>query len=123
MTNTTPTDPAEQDWLEAFIESWIPIHVKDTLHVKEAKLDARKEFVAAITAHLQAAVEAAKSDLIFDLDEIDNKPWRVFRQLAKIHDGKDDDVAKKYREYETFFANGGMDIIEKELLDLGKDGA
>lgn len=34
--------------LEQFIESWIPINVKDTQIVKEAKIAARKEFVALI---------------------------------------------------------------------------
>lgn len=36
--------------LRAFIEGWIPINAKDAQHVKQAKLEAREEFVQLIKA-------------------------------------------------------------------------
>jgi hypothetical protein len=55
------------------------------------------------------AIERAKEELLFDLDEIDNKPWRVFRQLAK----KVPDCAEMYERYQRFYENGGANEVEK----------
>lgn len=50
---------------------------------------------------------------VHDLDEIDNKPWRVFRQLAKLRP----EYADTYKRYEEFYSHGGgqevMKLIEK----------
>jgi hypothetical protein len=45
-----PTADAEE-WLEKYIQSWIPINVKDAQHVKQAKLEARREFLNHITTN------------------------------------------------------------------------
>lgn len=55
--------------------------------------------------------EAVKQSLLVDLDEIDNKPWRVFRQLSRIMPGYND----VYERYENFYANGGGKIIESMI--------
>ena len=62
-------------------------------------------------------IDKAKSDMLFDLDEIDNKPWRVFRQLAVLVP----ECAETYERYEQFYSQGGgqevMKLIEQAELD------
>lgn len=55
-----PTVGSEGDWATKFIESWIPIHVKDAQHVKEAKIEARKEFESHYSKKLHEAEVRAK---------------------------------------------------------------
>jgi hypothetical protein len=54
-----------------------------------------------------------KNELLFDLDEIENKPWRVFRQLANLMP----EYADTYTRYEAFYSFGGgrkvMALIEE----------
>jgi hypothetical protein len=47
------------EYLEKFIESWIPINAKDTQPVKEAKIAARTEFVSKIKSCNQQIALAA----------------------------------------------------------------
>ena len=53
-----------------------------------------------------------EQDLLYDLDEIDNKPWRVFRQLAKIMP----EYAEEYTRYEAFYSYGGGHKV-KQLIE------
>ena len=48
---TTPNT----DWLDSFIEQWIPIERKDPDYIKQAKVTARKEFIAKVVQHEQQA--------------------------------------------------------------------
>lgn len=57
-----------------------------------------------------------RNDLLYDLDEIDNKPWRVFRQLAHIMP----EYADIYKDYEAFYAFGGGRKV-RELIDEFKN--
>lgn len=59
--------------------------------------------------------QALKDELLFDLDEIDNKPWRVFRQLANIMP----EYADTYTDYEAFYSYGGGNEVRK-LIDSFK---
>ena len=45
---TPPNDMPADTELREFIESWIPINVKDAHHVKVAKIEARDEFMQLI---------------------------------------------------------------------------
>lgn len=62
---------------------------------------------------LDEAVREARADMLYDLDEIDNKPWRVFRQLANIMP----EYADIYTRYKEFYSYGGgqkvMKLIEE----------
>lgn len=64
----------------------------------------------------------AEDELLYDLDEIENKPWRVFRQLAEIMP----EYADTYHRYEKFYAYGGgntvMKLIEKFESELQAQG-
>jgi hypothetical protein len=63
----------------------------------------------------QIALEA-RNDLLFDLDEIENKPWRVFRQLAEIMP----DYAGIYTEYQAFYSYGGGREVKKLIEEFKK---
>lgn len=81
-----------------------------------------KDMITAImewaTAREHRKTLQAQEELLFDLDEIDNKPWRVFRQLAAIMP----EYADIYKRYEDFYAHGGgrevMGLIEKHEAEL-----
>ena len=64
----------------------------------------------------QEALAKEKEDLLFDLDEIDNKPWRVFRQLAVLVPECED----TYLRLAAFCEQGGMRDLD-EFLKLPKD--
>jgi hypothetical protein len=67
----------------------------------------------AVIALVEAQLAEREQDLLFDLDEIDNKPWRVFRQLAVLVP----DCADTYRRYERFYSYGGGLEVEK-LIEI-----
>lgn len=49
--------------------------------------------------------------ILFDLNEIDNKPWRVFRQLAKLAP----DCETDYTRYARFYEAGGSKVVESMI--------
>lgn len=55
------------DELREFIELWIPINVKDAQHVKEAKIEARKEFLDKVSQYTQQETLKARTQLAKDL--------------------------------------------------------
>lgn len=57
-----------------------------------------------------------RDKLLFDLDEIDNKPWRVFRQLSKIMP----EYAETYYRYEAFYSYGGSKEVMKLIEEFEK---
>ena len=65
--------------------------------------------------------EAAKVELIDNLDDIANKPWRAIRTLAEIFESLPGDYnaecAKEYRKLEAFYSNGGRAQIDRLLAD------
>ena len=61
----------DSTWPEVFIESWIPINVKDASHVKEAKLEARKQFVAALKHREQSLFDRVDKEVIGEDERID----------------------------------------------------
>lgn len=65
------------------------------------------------------AVKDVENNLLYDLDEIDNKPWRVFRQLANIMPHYEEE----YRRYENFYANGGGRKVEALIEEFEKEQA
>lgn len=67
----------------------------------------------AITTMIRANNEAQ----LYDLDEIDNKPWRVFRQLAKIMP----EYADTYSRYEKFYSHGGCNEVIKLIEKFEKE--
>ncbi len=66
--------------------------------------------------HVHKALEARETELLFDLDEIDNKPWRVFRQLAKIMP----EYADTYTDYEAFYSYGGVIKVRALIEEFKK---
>jgi len=62
-------------------------------------------------------VEDLKQELLFDLDEIDNKPWRVFRQLGAIMPEYKDE----YLRYEHFYMHGGGQQVMKLIEEFEKE--
>jgi len=72
-------------------------------------------------AHLQAAVQAAEDELIDNLDDIANKPWRAIRYLAEKFESLpgeyNAECAGEYRKLEAFYCNGGAKKIDEMLAD------
>jgi len=73
-------------------------------------LEAELDRLEALILSKQKEVE---TELLYNLDEIDNKPWKVFGQLAKIQP----EYSETYDRYYEFYAHGGsrdvMKLIEK----------
>jgi hypothetical protein len=63
---------------------------------------------ALIDEYAELKMKELKNELLFDLDEIDNKPWRVFRQLAVLMP----EYAEIYTDYEALYAFGGSSDVE-----------
>lgn len=78
--------------------------------------DQAKRIKKAFDIMLEEAKEEVKRELLFDLDEIENKPWRVFRQLAKIMP----EYAENYISYEAYYAYGGSRKVEELIEDFKK---
>jgi hypothetical protein len=57
---------------------------------------------------------AKEREELYDLDEIENKPWRVFRQLAKLMP----EYSDTYGRYERFYAHGGGEKVMKLIDDF-----
>lgn len=64
---------------------------------------------------------ALDEDLIDDLSDIANKPWRAARRLAEIFEALpgsyNAECAKEYRKLEAFYSNGGHQKIDELLAD------
>lgn len=58
---------------------------------------------------IEQVMAAKERELLYDLDEIENKPWRVFRQLAKIMP----EYANTYTDYEAFYSYGGGSEVQQ----------
>lgn len=82
-------------------------------HPEVNETSIRKIGIGWVVDYLMPVINAytarKEKDLLYDLDEIDNKPWRVFRQLAKIMPEYEDE----YRRYEDFYAHGGGEKVMK----------
>lgn len=74
-----------------------------------------EEVMQLFASQRQAILKEVREELLYDLDEIDNKPWLVFRQLAKIMP----EYADTYIGYEAFYSYGGSKVVE-ELIDKFK---
>lgn len=76
-------------------------------------VDLPTEFIEPIKALIAREVAEVKEDLLYDLDEIDNKPWRAFRQLATIMP----EYADEYHLVAEFYSNGGSRKIKELMAD------
>ena len=86
----------------------------------DAKIDLNELKIAIMRfadEQADSAVDTAQNDLLFDLDEIENKPWRVFRQLGAIMP----DYKDSYLRYEHFYMHGGSNDVMKLIEDFEKD--
>lgn len=91
--------------------SEISIPDRDALSIQFSKIiglygvpvHKRQECIEKIKQVLADQEIDSKENLLVDLDEIDNKPWRVFRQLARIMP----EYADTYLRYEAFYSYGG----------------
>lgn len=84
-------------------------NMQDFRYPIEAYEDDLVELIDSYAKEFGGRVE---QDLLYDLDEIDNKPWRVFRQLAKIMP----EYAEEYTRYEAFYSYGGGHKV-KQLIE------
>lgn len=110
MTQTTTPDD-EYGWINSIFDATRI----DYEGVYEAK--AKQQIISHIRKNYtpNSEVERVKRELLYDLDEIDNKPWRVFRQLASIIP----EYSDIYTDYEAFYAYGGSHEVQK-LIDKFK---
>ena len=78
--------------------------------------EARKHIAtwAIIKPLLERLKQDIENELTFDLDEIENKPWRVFRQLSKLKPN----YADTYGRYEQFYSYGGSKAVMKLIEEF-----
>lgn len=74
------------------------------------------EVADSIWPQFQTLITQQCNNLLFDLDEIDNKPWRVYRQLAKLVP----ECEETYTRLASFAEQGGMRDLDI-FLSLPKD--
>lgn len=94
-----------------------PVEVDGEFKGFKAVVDLNQLSVAFIEYGIAEADKATKqleNNLLFDLDEIENKPWRVFRQLAVIMP----DYAETYQRYERFYSHGGGNEVMKLIEEF-----
>lgn len=85
------------DELREFIELWIPINVKDAQHVKEAKIEARKEFLDKVSQYTQQETLKARID---ELNGLLNEP-EVSYTARGVKSGNAQSVAKRLEQLTT----------------------
>lgn len=83
----------ESDPIEQLIESWIIINTKDLQYVKEAKLQARKDFLTAIRQEVEKAYQRGYNTGFQKHGRIDRRETGVAHQLRIIADTLEGDAA------------------------------
>lgn len=70
---------------------------------------------------IQSERTQAATEMLDNLDDIANKPWRAMRYLAEMFEGLPGDYnaecAREYRKLEAFYSNGGSKKIDELLAD------
>jgi hypothetical protein len=109
--------PLKTNGLDAQAEVELRQNIKDLIFNGYDRFDVEEvldKIMALHEADKSAVVVEAKDDLLYDLDEIDNKPWRVFRQLARIMP----EYADCYWRYEAFYSYGGGLKVEALITEF-----
>ena len=109
-------EKAEQQIISHIQQNYVPKQQIPTSYSADGRgwvnIDDVEKILKSYTRNSE--VERIKQDLLYDLDEIDNKPWRVFRQLAAIVP----EFADIYTDYEAFYAFGGGRKVRKLINDF-----
>lgn len=111
---TTPHEPTAQEGGNAYAtpeltEALRSLAIND--YHRESSID---RDVTKVLQLIEAEASRRERAILYDLDEIENKPWRVFRQLAKIMP----EYADTYSRYEKFYAYGGGEKVMKLIEDF-----
>jgi len=89
MTNPTDKNHLEEDNPRSFIESWVPIDAKDKQFVKEAKVQARNEFVKHYTKKLELEKLKARRDELAELsvaiDQTNDSNERMYLRDTRLY--------------------------------------